>query len=74
MTTEKDVILEGLDDQERVSDLCIRCGKLVVPDNDSGWEAFVVGGTRPICSDCEDAHAAETQKGLEEMVKARNEQ
>lgn len=45
--------LKGIEDQERVQSTCGRCGKRVIPDNDSGWECFVEGGTAPLCSECD---------------------
>jgi len=67
-------ILAGIEDQERVKDTCAHCGKAVVPDNDSGWEVFVEGGTQPLCSDCNDSpeYCRSVEEGLKEMVERRN--
>lgn len=47
-----DEILKGIEDQGRVQNSCGHCGKGIIPDNDSGWECFLEGGTAPLCSDC----------------------
>ena len=33
--------------------ICARCDKEVTPENDSGWEVFISGGTtQPTCVEC----------------------
>ncbi len=50
---DESVQLKGIEDQQRVQANCGHCGKGVIPDNESGWDCFVEGGTAPLCTDCE---------------------
>ena len=65
MTSEAGNIISGIENLDRLSDLCVLCRRRVIADNDSGWEGFVSGGTEPICSDCEKKYFSGTKKASE---------